>query len=109
MMSAAWRVLSVRQLARNVPLWCMSAKVPVMRAAMAAAFIESAMMQAAESVVAAAEPGRETCYGKGKEEESHPPPIPKELSLASSPHCLPHPLSWQWQGVWRRAWRGLGQ
>jgi hypothetical protein len=84
--------ITVRQLARGVPGWRMSAKaVPVMRAAMAAAFEALVMVQMMESMVVATELVREACCEEEIEEDSPPPPIPKQLSLALSPHHLLRP------------------
>ncbi len=94
---AEWRVLPVQQLVSDVKGWRVSAKVvPVMRAAMAAAFIALVMVQAAESLVAATEPERERSMERRKKNILLLPTIPQKLSLALSPHRLLHPFSWQW-------------
>jgi hypothetical protein len=66
--------------------------VPVMRVAMAAAFIASAMVQAAELAAAATELVRRRTVERRKKEIL--PLIPQQLSLPLSFHCLLHPLSW---------------
>jgi hypothetical protein len=56
--------------------------VPVMRVAMAAAFVASAMVQAVESAAAATELVREAYYGEEKEGDTPPHPS------AAQPHTV---------------------
>jgi hypothetical protein len=65
----------VRQLARDAPGWHVLVKVVhVLRETVAAAFVALAMIQAAESLVAATELVREACCGEEEEVDSPPHP-----------------------------------
>jgi hypothetical protein len=73
----------VQRLEKDDLEWCMSAKVVAVEKA---AMVRAAKVQAA--YVAATEPVKEACCGKGK--DVGPPPLPLSLSSSASHHLSTH-------------------